>query len=130
MTPEATKMCEAILALYERVGPFTAMQLHEQMDCYTAARRSNLTARLGRLVNNEVVVITNAQAMSTANNVAALYAPTPAIVPYMNGDREAFLEAKTAVDQPLLCEVWGIRFPENFRVRHYPNARIYKQSWS
>lgn len=130
MTPEAIKMCEAILALAEQHGTFTASQLHVSMGAKDGVRRGNLTARLTRLVRNEVVVITNEQAITTANNVAALYAPTPAIVPYMNGDREAFAEAKATLEQPPLCEVWGIRFPENFRLRRYPNARIHKQSWS
>lgn len=128
MSPQVTKMCEAILALTEQHTTFTSAQLHTYMGATNAAKRTNLTARLKRLVRNEVVRLANEQA--AAGGAPEQFCATPAIVPYMNGDREGFTNAREATPQPALCDVWGIQLPTNFHIKRYPHARIYKQSWS
>jgi hypothetical protein len=127
MSPQVTLMCEAILALTEKHGTFTTKQIHAYMGAKGAEQRSNLTARLTRLVRNDVVRITNENAI--ANGAEARFAATSATVPYMHGDRDAFNVARECPPQPVICDIWGIRFPDGWHNKRYPNARVHKPRW-
>lgn len=125
MSPQITHMCEALLALTDRQGTFTATELIAYMG--SPAQRSNLVSRLMRLVVNNAARITNE--MAVASGEEALFTATAATVPYMHGNREAFLAACSKPEQPIICDVWGIRFPENWHSKRYPNAHIHKPRW-
>lgn len=127
MSPQVTLMCEAVLALTEAQGTFTSKQLHAYMGATRSEQRTGLSARLLRLVRNDVVRVANE--LAAAGGEEALYCSTNATVPYMHGDRHAFNSARECPPQPIICDIWGIRFPDNWHSKRYPNARVHKPRW-
>jgi len=121
-------MCHAAVELTQKYGTFTMDELHAHMNVTGYAARGNNSARLLRLVRNEVVKVANET--EARNGKVARYQATDAITPYMRGDRGAYLAAKDCAPQPELCKVWGINMPPGFYSRRYPHARVHKQSWN
>lgn len=125
LTPKILRLCEVMVRLADRFETFTSKQVLDELGVYETKNRFNVLARFNRLVAIGVARIANDKVAGKE-----LYTVTPAMAPYMVGDRGGFLSALMAHPQPDLCVAWGIGFPEQFHTTRYPNARIHKQSWN
>lgn len=125
LPPKIMKMCEVMMDLADEDSSFTAYQVLERLGAFNSKDRFNVLARFNRLVAIGVARIANEKVAGKE-----LYTVTPAMAPYMVGDRGGFLSALTAHPQPDLCVAWGIGFPAEYHTTRYPNARVHKQSWN
>src|SRR5258705_13209687 len=125
---KVVSMCHAVVELTDSHDTFTMEDLHRHMHTTGAKERGNSSARLIRLVRNEVVSIANEH--EVAGGGVARYRATAAIYPDMIGNLGAYQAARYCAPQPELCKVWGINMPAGIYSHHYPNARDHKQSWN